>query len=56
MTLVLSGVGPIVAGTLIRTGLDKLIGEENIHNHINGALKHAGRLIDSQAKAEVRNP
>ena len=46
MTLVLSGVNDNVFRTLEKAGLVKMIGKENIRNHINGALTRAQEIID----------
>ena len=45
MTLVLSGVNDNVFATLEKAGLVKLIGRENIRNHINGALARAEEIV-----------
>lgn len=45
MTLVLSGVNENVFRTLEKSGLVKLIGRENIRNHINGALARAEEIV-----------
>jgi SulP family sulfate permease len=47
LTLVLSGVNENVFNTLDRAGLVKLIGRENIRNHINGALSRAEEIVKS---------
>lgn len=46
MTLVLSGVNDNVFRTLEKAGLVKMIGKENIRNHINGALTRAQEIVD----------
>jgi len=43
--LVLSGVNEKVRGMIIKSGLAKKIGEENICSHINAALERANQLI-----------
>ena len=45
MTLVLSGVNENVFRTLEKSGVVKLIGRENIRNHINGALARAEEIV-----------
>jgi SulP family sulfate permease len=45
MTLVLSGVNENVYKTLEKAGLVKMIGKENVRNHINGALARAQEII-----------
>jgi SulP family sulfate permease len=47
LTLVLSGVNENVFNTLEKAGLVKLIGRENIRNHINGALDRAQEIVKS---------
>ena len=47
MTLVLSGVNEIVYKTLDKAGLVKMIGKENVRNHINGALARAQEIISA---------
>ena len=42
--IILSGVIPSVRATLHKAGLDKYIGEENIFDHINGAVAKANEL------------
>lgn len=42
--IILSGVIPSVRATLEKAGLDKYIGEENIFDHINGAVAKANEL------------
>ena len=48
LTLVLSGVNENVFNTLEKAGLVKLIGRENIRNHINGALARAEEIVKSK--------
>lgn len=43
--LVLSGVNQHVYRTLEKAGLVKMIGKENIRNHINGALDRAAEIV-----------
>jgi len=43
--LVLSGVNHHIFQTLDKAGLVKLIGRENIRDHINGALSRAGEIV-----------
>ncbi|MDO4191636.1 MAG: STAS domain-containing protein, partial [Bacteroidales bacterium] len=43
--VVLSGVKPEVADTLIKAGFEKLIGKENICPNINVALARAEELL-----------
>jgi len=43
--LVLSGVNEKVRGMIIKSGLAKKIGQENICSHINAALERANQLI-----------
>ena len=45
MTLVLSGVNENVYKTLDKAGLVKMIGKENVRNHINGALARAQEIV-----------
>ena len=45
MTLVLSGVNENVYKTLEKAGLVKMIGKENVRNHINGALARAEEIV-----------
>ena len=45
MTLVLSGVNENVYKTLDKAGLVKMIGKENVRNHINGALARAEEIV-----------
>ena len=45
MTLVLSGVNENVYKTLDKVGLVKMIGKENVRNHINGALARAQEIV-----------
>lgn len=45
MTLVLSGVNENVYKTLDKAGLVKMIGQENVRNHINGALARAQEIV-----------
>ena len=47
MTLVLSGVNENVYKTLDKAGLVKMIGKENVRNHINGALARAQEIISA---------
>ena len=47
MTLVLSGVNENVYKTLEKAGLVKMIGKENVRNHINGALARAEEIISA---------
>ena len=47
MTLVLSGVNENVYKTLEKAGLVKMIGKENVRNHINGALARAQEIISA---------
>ena len=47
MTLVLSGVNENVYKTLDKAGLVKMIGKENVRNHINGALARAEEIISA---------
>jgi SulP family sulfate permease len=44
--LVLSGVNEQVFNALDKAGLVKLIGRENIRNHINGALARAEEIVN----------
>ena len=46
MTLVLSGVNENVYKTLDKAGLVEMIGQENVLNHINGALSRAQEIVD----------
>jgi SulP family sulfate permease len=48
LTLVLSGVNDNVYHTLEKAGLVKMIGRENIRNHINGALERAQEIVSAQ--------
>ena len=48
LTLVLSGVNENVFNTLEKAGLVKLIGRENIRDHINGALARAEEIVKSK--------
>lgn len=43
--IVLSGVNPTVQATLVKSGFNELIGEENICSHINIALAKAGQIV-----------
>ena len=45
MTLVLSGVNENVYKTLDKAGLVKMIGKENVRNHINGARARAEEIV-----------
>ena len=45
MTLVLSSVNENVYKTLDKAGLVKMIGKENVRNHINGALARAQEIV-----------
>ena len=47
MTLVLSGVNENVYKTLDKAGLVQMIGQENVRNHINGALARAEEIISA---------
>ena len=47
MMLVLSGVNENVYKTLDKAGLVKMIGKENVRNHINGALARAQEIISA---------
>ena len=49
MTLVLSGVNENVYKTLDKAGLVKMIGKENVRNHINGALARAQEIISANS-------
>lgn len=48
MTLVLSGVNKHVYDTLEKAGLVEKIGQENILNHINGALTRAEQIVNGK--------
>lgn len=48
--LVLSGVNQHVYQALDDTGLVKMIGKENICNHINGALERAEQIVTAERK------
>ena len=50
--LVLSGVNQHVFDTLDKAGLVKLIGRENIRDHINGALARAGEIVGEKISAD----
>ena len=43
--IILSGVNPKVHTTLINAGIDKVIGEDHIFDHINKALDKARAMI-----------
>ena len=43
--VILSGVNPNVHTTLVNAGIDKIIGEDHIHDHINKALDKAREII-----------
>lgn len=43
--VVLSGVNPYVKSLLLKAGIDKLIGEENITDHIDKALEVAKKYL-----------
>lgn len=45
ITLVLSGVNHHVYQTLDKAGLVKMIGKENVRDHINGALARAAEIV-----------
>lgn len=49
--LVLSGVNKHVFDTLNKAGLVKMIGRENIRDHINGALSRAGEIVGEDIPA-----
>lgn len=49
--LVLSGVNKHVFDTLNKAGLVKMIGRENIRDHINGALSRAGEIVGDPVPA-----
>lgn len=53
--LVLSGVNHHVYDALYRAGLVELIGEENICDHINGALARAEELVNAAESAATKN-
>jgi len=48
LTVILSGVRPEVMQTLVRFGLDKEIGRENIFDNIVPALSYANRIADER--------
>ena len=45
ITVVLSGVNPKVEAVLKRNNFNKLLGEENICNHIDLALQRAREIV-----------
>lgn len=49
--LVLSGVNQHIFKALDKAGLVKLIGRENIRDHINGALARAGEIVGEEISA-----
>jgi len=49
--LVLSGVNQHIYKALDKAGLVKLIGKENIRDHINGALARAGEIVGEDIAA-----
>lgn len=50
--LVLSGVNQHVFRTLEKAGFVKMIGRENIRDHINGALSRAGEIVGEEISAK----
>lgn len=44
--VILSGVSPYVKNLLIKAQIDKIIGEENIVDHIDKALELANRYLE----------
>ncbi|MDR2906191.1 MAG: STAS domain-containing protein [Helicobacteraceae bacterium] len=53
-TLVLSGVSDAVYNSVRRAGLNKIIGDQNICNHIDRALARAEAIVGSEMKNEER--
>ncbi len=48
--VILSGVNPTVHATLKKAGLDKIVGEENICDHISKAVEKANALVELSEK------
>ena len=56
IVLILSGVREAVDRSLVKIGLDKLIGRDNIHENIHSALAHALRIASPEQKSELDQP
>ena len=52
--IVLSGVNPQVRQTLIKAGVDRLVGNDHICDHITRAVVMANKIADSY-RAEVNH-
>ena len=48
--MILSGVNPSVRETLLKAGLDRIVGKENICANIHLAVERAEWLVNAQTK------
>ena len=55
ITIVLSGVVPKVESVLKNNGFNQLLGEENICNHIDIALKRANAIVASPTSSNAKD-